>query len=274
MNKDVKVTPGGFMVEGGVPQASKLPRAHFPTGNEGDYAVKDTGHHPGEYHHKSFPYYHGLTYLDLGFSASYLRRFHMCRVQREQSLTDHSIRVGYVWRVLYERWKNLHSGNPESLHKTFKGFDFQQCELYGLKLAMDHDLAETLTGDVPSHAKNAIVKVELDKIEMEVLMIVSDGAVHLSHLTNPEEMARSEWRVAKALLKLADIAEGLTFSYYNQGLGASMPDTKSRWVNDNWNKIAHQYVAQMDSTWFGPEFKEQSLSWIVNNKMDVTPQHA
>lgn len=239
---------------------------HFP--EPGDPRTPAPSEHGvGEHHHKTFPYYHGLTYLDLGFSASYLRRFHMCRVKREQSLTDHSIRVGYLWRVLFEKWKL-------SIDTTGVEFDFTQCELLGLKLAMDHDLAETLTGDVPSHSKSAAAKKELDRIEHEVLLMVTDGVTHLSHLTDPQIMASSEWQVAKALLKLADIGEGLIFSYYNQGLGADYPDHKSRWVNNNWNKIATEYTDRMDPMWFSPDFKAEQLSWIVNAKCGICPQHA
>lgn len=225
----------------------------------------------GEFHHKQFPYYPGLRYLDLAFSASYTRRFHMCRVQREQSLTDHSIRVGYVWRVLFERWKLAWPCPTDTEDRIF---DFQQCEIWGLKLAMDHDLAETLVGDVPSHSKSPVAKQELDRIEHEVLLMVQDGAVHLDHLTEPMILATREWQVAKALLKLADIAEGLVFSYYNQGLGANFQDTKSRWVNNNWNKIARDYTSTMDPFYFTEEFKAQTLDWIVAAKMDITPQHA
>lgn len=224
--------------------------------------------HVGEYTHATFPY-HRQSYLDLAFSATYLRRFHMCRVQREQSLTDHSIRVGYLWRVLYARWRA--DGGADSHNSAF---DYRQCELYGLKLAMDHDLAETLTGDVPSHSKSAAAKVELDRIEQLVLERVIDGAEHLTHLTDPAVRTRPEWQVAKALLKLADVAEGLVFSYYNQGLGYGREDPKSRWVNNNWNRIATEYTARMDPVYFGPAFRAEALAWILNDKCGITPQHA
>jgi hypothetical protein len=236
----------------------------------------------GEVTHAQFPPYPGLHYLDLAFAASYANRFHMVKVRREQNLTDHSIRVGYVWRVLFKKWRDsvAEAGrspeqvNPELRVKRFHELDLQRLELLGLKLCMDHDLAEVLCGDVPSHTKSPEIKVALDATEDHIFGMVVDGRDHLQHLLDPEVRATDEWRVAKALLKLADIAEGLVYSYNNQGDGPLSPDAKWRWVNDNWSAMARRYILSLDPRWFTTRFKNEVGIWIVEKRLDVAPQHA
>lgn len=236
----------------------------------------------GELAHPQFPPYPNLHYADLAFAASYTRRFHMVRVQREQSLTDHSFRVGVLWRVLFYRWKASIRAAIDNGGKYDEGFDGiaavnldkEQLELLGLRLCMDHDLAEVLCGDVPSHSKSPAVKEGMDEIEDHILHMVVDHETFLGHLTSPIVKSTQEWRVAKALLKLADITEGLIFSHYNQGRGAEHPDGKSRWVNDNWNRMAPRYIQSMDPTYFTTRFKTDVEDWIVVQHCGITPQHA
>lgn len=214
----------------------------------------------------AFPEYSNLNYLDLAFSASYLRRFHMCRVQRESSLTDHSARVAYAFKHFFHTWKKDFA--PVGSGITI---DMREVELIGLNMALDHDLIEALTGDLPSHSKTPVIKKELDAIEDALLESVQESEVFLKSLFKSD---KAEWKLAKALVKLSDIAEGLTFSYYNQGLGHLSPDDKSRWVNNNWDKIARTFVAGMDPELFSDQFKRWAVSFIVDKKLGIAAQHA
>jgi hypothetical protein len=259
---------------------------------------------------KTFPFYGGLSYIDFAFSQSFTDRFHMCRMMRGQNLAEHSARVAQVFRVLLlEYWEsrpaapdisfsmeNVVARAPTQAELDTADFDARPfgwdrdapppspspehwrqrerdwLELYGLRMALDHDMAETLTGDTPSHSKSPVVKKELSRVEDEVLRMITDYEDYLLHLTDHSDVPIE--LVGRRLIKLADLAEGLTFSYYNQGLGHNAPDTKSNWVNNNWTRMTYEFISALDESLFSDEFKEWARSFIIDRKLGITPQHA
>lgn len=239
---------------------------------------------------KTFPYYGGLTYLDMAYSQAHTMRYHMCRTTRPQYLAEHASRVAQIYRVLLlEYWElrpvapsvNAEPGSALALmevntepsrHPEFwKQPERDQMELLGLKIALDHDMVETLTGDTPSHSKSPSVKREMNRVEAEVLQMVVDHDDYLLHMA-PDGTALDT--VVRQLIKLADLAEGLVFAHYNQGFGHANPDNKSQWVNNNWTRMAYAYIEGLDENLFSDTFKEWVRSFIIDRKLGITPQHA
>jgi 5'-deoxynucleotidase YfbR-like HD superfamily hydrolase len=216
----------------------------------------------------TFPPYPGLKYLDLAYSAQYLDRFHMCRMLHSQNLAAHSHRVAVTARVLLAEWRDR--GGP----KEPSDLSMDKVELHMYRYALDHDLIETLTGDAPSHSKTPVIKAEMKEMERKVMEMVVDADRYLYHSVSDDAMENDEdLKAAKVLVKLADIAEGLVFSFYNQGLGHTVPDAKYNWVNNNWARIARKYVEQLSDD-FGPDFRAWYLAFVVDGKMAICPQHA
>jgi 5'-deoxynucleotidase YfbR-like HD superfamily hydrolase len=220
----------------------------------------------------TFPIYTGLTYLDFAFSAQYLDRFHMCRMLHTQSLAAHSHRIAVMARHLLVEWREMDDPfNPD----LGLGLDAQRLELHMLRYALDHDLVETLTGDMPSHTKTPLMRVELKKVEAKVTEMVVDHEEFLYHSLSSVDEDDKDLRVAKILVKMADIAEGLVFSFYNQGLGHQAPDAKYSWINNNWTRMAREYVKdKLPSELFSEDFGAWYLSFVVDQKCRICPQHA
>jgi len=221
-------------------------------------------------HVSSFPAYGPMSYIDAAFSTSHLRRFHMCRVQRESHLSDHTVRVAFAFRHFLRMW--LDNRDVQAWLDTQPSISITNIRLIGLEMALDHDLLEVLTGDVASHVKTPEIRTQLKDLEKHLASTVEHGEWHFQS-TYPETETDSH-KVASKLVKLADIAESLIFAYYNQGFGPLMQDRKSRWVNNNYDKMATQYIDNLPEPFFPESFRVNMRNFIVDRKADVAPQHA
>lgn len=163
-----------------------------------------------------------LTYLDVAFSSAYTQRWHMVRSQRNQSLAEHSARVAYMFQWLLNEWcRYSEPAVRDDRHKI---------EGYGVRMALCHDMVETLTGDMPSHVKVPAVKQALQAVELEAAAAIDDRWP-LAVLDRPDvDMEHPEWAVACRLVKLADICETYLFALGNQGCGYGTSDYKRQWI--------------------------------------------
>jgi 5'-deoxynucleotidase YfbR-like HD superfamily hydrolase len=164
-----------------------------------------------------------LTQLEFIFSGSDVKRYHTVTTLTTETVGHHSHGVAMLCLVL----------QPEA------GVNL-------LKAALYHDLAEHITGDIPSPAKR-LYGIGEQVSELENKLLISAG------LTTPE-LTEAEART----LKLADLAQGALFCLREVERG-----------NRTLLTVTQRYLAYYDK--LSPEtFNEQVLRGIIFNKyMDL-----
>lgn len=142
--------------------------------------------------------------LDFIIAGSEVKRYHTVTTLREETVGHHSHGVAMLCLVLsnYSASSSL------------------------LEAALIHDLAEHVTGDIPSPAKREYgIGEQVDFLEQRLLASVGLGVITLT----PDE---------QRVLKLADIAQGALFCAREVELG----NAKMRIVFDRYMSYAEQMV--------------------------------
>jgi 5'-deoxynucleotidase YfbR-like HD superfamily hydrolase len=119
--------------------------------------------------------------------GSEVRRFHTIRTVKEETVGHHSLLVAMICRLLSTNCSNTL-----------------------LLAALTHDLAESVTGDIPAPVKARMSKAALGKTEEEILDDIGLGYV--------KELTIEERRV----LTLADRLAGLVFCRQEISMGNTL----------------------------------------------------
>lgn len=210
-----------------------------------------------------FQGYGKIDFLDMAFSASYLRRWHMVRVLRESTLSDHSYRVAQTFRAFFLMWQEHFD---DCVHYNV---NLNAVKLAGIEIALDHDLLETLAGDVPGHVKKGEAKAFYEQVEEEISQSVRDH----EYFFQSQKSQSEEAKLARILVKLADEAESLVYAFYNQGLGHTVQDPKWKWVVERYYESFRERVESLDRPRFPNGFKHRLCTFVIDEKMRISPQH-
>lgn len=110
-----------------------------------------------------------------------VKRWHMIDTTRQQTIAEHSANVAALTYLIAMKAPAAFFGPPE----------------VSVVYALSHDMAETLTGDMPSITKNfADIRSHLDKLEQSVIPLMWRIPVHDN---------------IKLMVKLCDLADGIRF---------------------------------------------------------------
>jgi 5'-deoxynucleotidase len=167
----------------------------------------------------------GITIADLPRAAE-VTRWHIVRTKKEQSVAEHSFLVAVLALEIAEQL----DVSEEICHDV-------------VKYALFHDIAECLTGDIPSPMKS-ILGEGLAVIEQKVMRN------YMRHVAVCD--------LTKAIVKAADIAEAIKFLMINKDSGHADSVYQSMLLPlekhigkseelDGWNprtvgRVVHQYL--------------------------------
>lgn len=142
-------------------------------------------------------------------------RWSIVPMTRQQSVAEHSYNVWLITRVLYDI---LYPTPHNSMERALT-----------LEYALVHDLAEVVTGDIPSPAKRVIEDEApglLNKLEEKSLQFIYPDAVKL--------IRGAQNTPGQAIVKLADCVEALVFvSKFGTDKEAAMGVKKAMWKHLN-----------------------------------------
>jgi len=167
-------------------------------------------------------------------------RWSIVAVNRTQSVAEHSYNVWLITSVLYDILYPTPHNSPE--------------KQLTLEYALTHDLAETITGDIPTPAKAMIESINpglLDKLEGMSLQLVYPQAINTNRavVNTP----------GQAIVKLADHMEALT---YIKKYGGACEDVEAVIKRSLWKHL--------DTT----QKRYPQIEWVraVNYIVEVFPE--
>lgn len=196
-----------------------------------------------------------IRYEDI-FAQSHVSRYHMVRVMREQNNAEHHYRVALLALKLYHelvRCQTLACGSAEAIDPAIE----REILLHGLT----HDMAEWELGDPPAPTKRvAAVKQAFSVLE--------------ANFWDRRGVVECWTELVTHLVKIADLAEGYIFSFYNQGLGHRYPDHRWKFVVEGLEQALKSYVDKLPHPTFPLEFRSRLLRLIFDQKLGLADQHA
>lgn len=195
-----------------------------------------------------------IGYDDI-FAQSHVSRYHMVRTMRPQNNAEHHYRVALLSLKLYHEllyWR-AQIGYNDAVDPLVE----HQLLLHGLT----HDMAEWELGDPPAPTKRvAAVKQAFSDLE--------------SNFWRHRGVAERWTELVTHLVKIADLAEGYIFSFYNQGLGHRNPDQRWKFVVEGLEQALKAYVDKLPHPAFPFEFRARLLHLIFDQKLGLADQHA
>lgn len=175
-----------------------------------------------------------LLTLDELFAQNYVRRYHMVRVSREQSVLEHSTKVAYIAsKLLKEYAQFVENTRPDSIN-TISFLRSPETKLAVLELALGHDSPETMCGDYPSTVGKFMGRELKSEIEQELFW---------KERTLPKYPL-----IIEHIVKFADYLEGYLFFKWNGGTGANdLHDPRKTWVLDNWIEYIDSFIEKIST---------------------------
>ena len=158
-------------------------------------------------------------------------RWHIVKVRREQSVAEHSFIVTLLADAIGEAVKG-----PE----VYDSFDRTQVLMH----ALTHDVAECVTGDIPSPIKNFLgVRKVLEEMESEIMGKYYGRGNKVSEF-------------AKQVVKIADIAESVKYltlncdSRHGELVLAKNHEALARAIRSSFDSVGQQDAAAKVVTQF------------------------
>ncbi|MAZ66365.1 MAG: metal-dependent phosphohydrolase [Kangiellaceae bacterium] len=131
-----------------------------------------------------------LTLRDI-IRSGHLTRWHSVRVQREQTLAEHHFMVTMIARAI--------------ARKVLKQHYCTEWQLLLVDYTLNHDLAEVLTGDIPSNTKRRLEAMEPQAAEK--LRELEESCWPVMKKLE----AKLQGTPLKAIVKLADLADAIIY---------------------------------------------------------------
>jgi 5'-deoxynucleotidase YfbR-like HD superfamily hydrolase len=172
-----------------------------------------------------------LLTLDELFAQNYVKRYHMVRISRDQSVLEHSAKVAYIASKLLSGYvEYLESRNPTpSILIFLNTLKLPETKLAVLELALSHDSPETVCSDIASNVGKFMGKDLKHKIEQELFW--------------KERTPTKYPMIVQHLVKFADYLEGYLFFKWNGGTGANdLHDPRKAWVLNNWTEYIDSFI--------------------------------
>ncbi|MGL5176579.1 MAG: YfbR-like 5'-deoxynucleotidase [Aeromonas veronii] len=146
-----------------------------------------------------------------------VKRWHMIDTTRQQTLAEHTANVAMLTFILVQKFPWLVEKDPRP-------------STFAVMAALVHDIAESFTGDIPTHTKQ----------HLEGLQALEDEVVpRMFQFTWTEEVA--------LLVKLCDLADGIRF------IRLHGVDGTARHAREGLEKQLAERRAQADELW-GQDF--------------------
>lgn len=119
-------------------------------------------------------------------------RWTIIPMTKTQSVAEHSYNVWLITGVLYDKLYPIPHNSPE--------------KALALEYALIHDLAEVITGDIPSPAKQAI-----HDHSPGLMDLIEDAALHSIYPKMAGVVRAVKGTAAASIVKMADYVEALAF---------------------------------------------------------------
>lgn len=159
--------------------------------------------------------------LELVLRASEVHRWAIVSLSRKQSVAEHTLRVLLTAREIYGAMYPVPHNSDEAQLVT--------------DMAINHDLHEVLTGDIPSTIKKTSPTV-FENIEEGARIQMGLPLLRFHRRTLP-------WFV----VKIADVAEGLLFLH--QSGGRDRPAVWDFWLERMWGTYDDAVAQHPHTTW-------------------------